>query len=80
LFLVKLFEEWPEAFMDSRVFLGPYSTLSSPSSRRLSVARITGYLNDVATVLTFQTSPAVAQLQRTRLSIQLLLDELTPDE
>jgi len=80
LFLVKLFEEWPEAFMDGRVFLGPYSTLSSPSSRRLSVARITGYLNDVATVLTFQTSPAVAQLQRTRLSIQLLLDELAPDE
>lgn len=80
LFLVKLFEEWPEAFMDGRVFLGPYSTLSSPSSRRLSVARITGYLNDVATVLTFQTSPPVAQLQRTRLSIQLLLDELAPDE
>jgi hypothetical protein len=80
LFLVKLFEEWPEAFMDGRVFLGPYSTLTSPSSRRLSVARITGYLNDVATVLTFQTSPAVAQLQRTRLSIQLLLDELAPDE
>jgi hypothetical protein len=80
LFLVKLFEEWPEAFMDGRVFLGPYSTLTSPSSRRLSVARITGYLNDVATVLTFQTSPAAAQLQRTRLSIQLLLDELAPDQ
>lgn len=80
LFLVKLFEQWPEAFMDGRVFVGPYATLSSPSSRRLSVARITGYLNDVATVLTFQTSPAAAQLQRTRLSVQLLLDELAPDE
>ena len=80
LFLVKLFEQWPEVFMDGRVFVGPYSTLSSPSSRRLSVARITGYLNDVATVLTFQTSPVTAQLQRTRLSIQLLLDELAPDE
>ena len=44
------------------------------------MARISGYLNDVATVLTFQTSPVVAQLQRIRLSIQLLLDELAPDE
>jgi hypothetical protein len=80
LFLVKLFEQWPEAFMDGRVFVGPYATLSSPSSQRLSVARISGYLNDVATVLTFQSAPATAQLQRTRLSIQLLLDELAPDE
>ena len=80
LFLVKLFEAWPEAFMDGHVFVGPYSTLSSATSKRLSVARITGYLNDVATVLTFQTTPQAAQLQRTRLSIQLLLDELAPDE
>jgi hypothetical protein len=40
LFLVKLLEEWPEAFMDGKVFGGPYQDLSSPSSRRLSLARV----------------------------------------
>jgi len=80
LFLVKLVEGWPEAFMDNRVFIGPYDSLPSPSSKRLSLARIVGYLNDVATLLSFETVPNTAQLRRTRLSIQLLQDELAPDQ
>jgi hypothetical protein len=80
LFLVKLLEAWPEAFMDGNVFAGPYVSLTAPSSQRLSLARAVGYLNDVATLLTVQTAPIVAQLQRTRLSIQLLLDELAPEQ
>lgn len=79
LFLVKLLEAWPEAFMDGRVFNGVYATVSSASSRRLSLARIVGYLNDVATLLSFQTTPGILQLQRTRLSVQLLLGELAPE-
>jgi hypothetical protein len=80
LFLVKLVESWPEAFMDNRVFIGPYESLPSPSSRRLSLARVVGYLNDIATLLSFETVPNTAQLRRTRLSIELLQDELAPDQ
>ncbi len=80
LFLVKLLENWPEAFMDNRVFVGPYESLPSPSSKRLSLARLVGYLNDVATLLSFETVPNTMQLRRTRLSIQLLQDELAPDQ
>lgn len=79
LFLVKLLEAWPEAFMDGRVFNGVYASVSSASSRRLSLARVVGYLNDVATLLSFETTPATPQLQRTRLSVQLLLGELAPE-
>lgn len=80
LFLVKLLENWPEAFMDGHVFTGPYTSLPSASSKRLSLARVVGYLNDLATLLTFQTTPSAAQLRRTRLSIALLQDELAPDQ
>lgn len=79
LFLVKLLENWPEAFLDSRVFLGPYSSLTSASSKRLSLARVGGYMNDLATLLAFQTIPTPVQLRRTRLSVQLLQDELAPE-
>lgn len=80
LYLVKLLESWPEAFMEGHVFAGLYSTLTSQSSKRLSLARVVGYLNDVATLLTFQVPPSVAQLRRTRLSVQLLQQELAPDQ
>lgn len=80
LFLVKLLESWPDAFMEGQVFTGPYTTLTSQSSKRLSLARIVGYLNDVATLLTFQVPPSVAQLRRTRLSVELLQQELAPDQ
>lgn len=80
LYLVKLLENWPEAFMEGRVFSGLYSTLTSQSSKRLSLARVVGYLNDVATLLTFQVPPSVPQLRRTRLSVQLLQQELAPDQ
>jgi hypothetical protein len=79
LFLVKLLEAWPEAFMDGQVFTGPFASLTSASSRRLSLARVVGSLNDIATLLTYQTVPGTAQLERTRLSIQLLLGELAPE-
>ena len=79
LYLVKLLESWPEAFMEGTVFSGAYTTLTSPSSRRLSLARVVGYLNDIATLLTFQ-SPNIVQLRRTRLSVELLQRELAPDQ
>ncbi|MFF2566725.1 ATP-binding protein [Streptomyces sp. NPDC058084] len=75
LFLVKLLEAWPEAFMDGGVFNGAYSTVSSPSARRISLATTVGYLNDVATLASFTTKNPL-RLQRTRLSVRLLADEL----
>jgi hypothetical protein len=80
LYLVKLLENWPEPFMERNVFAGPYTSLMSPSARRLSLARVVGYLNDVATLLTFQAAPSVSQLRRTRLSVHLLQQELAPEE
>jgi hypothetical protein len=79
LFLVKLLEKWPEAFMDGRVFRGPWSSVSSATARRLSVARVSGYMNDIGTLLTAQTASSITQLRRTRLSVQLLHNEIAPD-
>ncbi|MBW8481899.1 ATP-binding protein [Actinomadura parmotrematis] len=79
LFVVRLLEEWPETFMDGHVFAGPYASVSSLSARRLSVAKVAGYLNDIATLLSFTAERGPQQLQRTRLSIQLLADELVAE-
>lgn len=79
LFLVKLLESWPEAFLDGQVFVGVYADVS-PSAKRLSLARVVGYLNDVATLSSFQTTPSPAALRRTRLSVQLLQDELALEQ
>lgn len=79
LYLVTLLESWPEAFMEGAVFNGPYGSLASSASRRLSLARVVGYLNDVATLATFQARPDVTQLRRTRLSMQLLQQELATE-
>ena len=78
LFLVKLLENWPEAFLDGQLFDGTYASLASKSSKRLSLARVAGYLNDVATLLTFE-APSKSQLRRTQLSLQLLTQELAPE-
>jgi hypothetical protein len=79
LFTVKLLEAWPEAFMDGHAFMAPYCSVSSPSARRLSLARVVGYLNDIATLMSFRADPGPLQLQRTRLSIKLLADELAAE-
>ncbi|OEJ33096.1 ATP-binding protein [Streptomyces subrutilus] len=75
LYTVKLLEQWPEPFMDGKVFNGPYAGLSSHSAKRLSLARTVGYLNDIATIASF-TATDPLRLQRTRLSVRLLADEL----
>ncbi|KUN80357.1 hypothetical protein AQJ66_26850 [Streptomyces bungoensis] len=80
LFLVRLLEQWPEAFMDGHVFKGPYGSVSSPSAQRLSLARTAGYLSDIATQASFEGPALPVQLLRTRLSAQLLQDELADEE
>ncbi|MFB7540960.1 ATP-binding protein [Streptomyces zaomyceticus] len=76
LFLVRLVESLPSAFMDNRVFRGVYEGVASASARRLSLARTVGYLSDVATQATFAGASLPNQLLRTRLSIRLLADDL----
>ncbi|MEW1906178.1 ATP-binding protein [Streptomyces sp. NPDC086147] len=78
--LVRMVDTTPEAFLDGRVFRGPYTTVHSPAARSLSLARVTGYLADVATIGTFASEATVLQLQRARLSVTLLADELAGDE
>ncbi|MGA6158942.1 ATP-binding protein [Stenotrophomonas sp. NPDC087984] len=78
--LVRLVQAVPESFMDGAVFRGPYAGVSSPSGKALSLARVTGCLADVATLGTFADGATVQQLQRARLSITLLRDELAGEE
>ncbi|MGK8505266.1 ATP-binding protein [Nocardia asiatica] len=80
LFLVRLVEAWPEAFMDEKVFQGLYTGVTSLGARRLSVARTVGYLADVATQASYPVVNLPSQLERTRLSIQLLADELSGEQ
>ncbi|MDN2495881.1 ATP-binding protein [Nocardia nova] len=79
LFLPRLVEAWPEAFMDDKVFRGLFAGVTSLGARRLSVARTVGYLADVATQESFSAASLPSQLERTRLSIQLLGDELAEE-
>lgn len=79
LFLVRLLESWPSAFMDNHVFQGVYEGVSSASAQRLSLARTVGYLSDVATQASYAGASLPSQLLRTRLSIRLLADELAEE-
>jgi hypothetical protein len=79
MFVPRLLEEWPDAFMDGAVFAGPFLEVGSPAGRRLSVSRIVGYLYDVALLCTVQAPMLKEQLVRARVSIQLLPGELAPD-
>lgn len=80
LFVARLVEEWPEAFMDGLVFRGPYADLESKTSQRLAVRAVTSLLADVAQ-LTSALELNQIQLQRCRLSVLLLREEVsTPSE
>jgi histidine kinase/DNA gyrase B/HSP90-like ATPase len=76
LFLPTLLDAEPALFMDGKVFQGPYGTVTSKSARRLSLARVTAYLTDIATMASLPGAVGTTQLRRTRLSIQLLSDEM----
>ncbi|MFD4546311.1 ATP-binding protein [Streptomyces sp. NPDC058466] len=78
--LVRLVETMPATFLDGHVFRGPYANVASDSARALSLARVTGYLSDVATHGTYAAGATAYQLQRARLSAALLVDELAGDE
>ena len=80
IFTARLVEEWPEAFMDGRLFRGAFESVGSSAGKRVSVGRIVSYLYDAALLADAKMSDQVNQLARARLSLQLLRMELvTPD-
>lgn len=79
LYLVRLLEEWPEVFLDGKVFRSPHDGLTSTAAQRHSLSRVTSLLSDVASA-SYQSDPGSVRLQRIRLSVLLLTDELAPEE
>ena len=79
MFIPRLLEEWPEAFMDGSVFAAPYADIANNPGRRVSVGKVAGYLYDVALLADAQTPPPKDELVRARLSLNLLRGELAPD-
>jgi hypothetical protein len=78
-FIPRLLEEWPEAFMDGKLFSGLYAGLSSTAGKRLSMGRLISYVYDVALLADAQSKPRKDELLRARLSISLLQRELVVD-
>lgn len=77
MFVPRLVEEWSDAFMDGRVFSGPYVGVASLVARRVSVGKILGYLYDVARLMVAQHSMTKDELIRARFSLELLETELS---
>lgn len=75
MYLPRLLEEWPEAFMDGAVFRGGYTSVSSGSGRRVTVGRVVSYLYDAALAADARAS-GTNQLAKCRLSLQLLRGEM----
>jgi hypothetical protein len=70
--------EWPEAFLDHRLFARPYKGLE-PASQQQALGRITGYLNDVAWLAASPIGAERDDLIRARLSLRLLPDEVAAE-
>ena len=57
LYLVRVLEEWPEAFLDGTVFAARTARWDRRQLAGLALSRITSLLSDVAEALTYQTDP-----------------------
>ena len=77
-FVARLLDEWPEAFLDGKVFRAVYDGVSSDAGRQISVGRVVSYVYDVAVAAESQKALAMPSLARAALSIQLLRAELAP--
>lgn len=74
--LTRLLVGRPDAFMDGRVFRASYSTLTDAHAQRAGLERVTDLLSDVAALSDQPVRRRSEELQRGRLSISLLSDEL----
>lgn len=74
--LVRLLTGRPDAFLDGRVFAAAYATLTDADAQRAGLERVTDLLSDVAALSDQPVRRRSEELQRGRLSISLLSDEL----
>jgi hypothetical protein len=77
LYLVRLFEEWSEAFTDGRVFIDRYADLSADESKQMIRARLSSLLLDCAYMAVHEKEITIpTSLKRARLSIEILRQKL----
>ena len=74
----RIVAEWPEAFLDHRLFARPYRGLEGASQQQ-ALGRVVGYLNDAAWLASSPVGASREELVRARLSLQLLPDEFAAD-
>ena len=70
----RIVADWPEAFLDHRLFARPYRGLEAASQQQ-ALGRIVGYLNDAAWLASSPVGADREELIRSRFSLQLLPDE-----
>jgi hypothetical protein len=75
--LLRLLKGRPDAFMDGQVFSASYATLTDAEAQRAGLDRVTDLLSDVAALSDQPVRRRSEELQRGRLSISLLSDELS---
>lgn len=76
--LPRIVSDWPEAFLDGRVFDPPYLSMAEANQqgRWLSLARIAGYLYDLGVLVDRPVKLRGDALRRAALSLELLAREL----
>lgn len=67
----RIVAEWPEAFLDHRLFARPYRGLEAASQQQ-ALGRIVGYLNDASWLASSPVGADREELVRARFSLQLL--------
>ncbi len=72
----RVIEEWPEAFLDGRLFTRPFADVPTPGARRQMVSSVTGLVSDLAWLTANPVNPPRDQMIRARLSLRLLPNEL----
>lgn len=77
--LVSVVAYRPAAFLDGQVFRTSYASLTEEAARRAGLERVTDLLSDVAALSDQPIRRSPEELQRGRLSIWLLEDELADD-
>ncbi|MEU2166912.1 ATP-binding protein [Micromonospora chersina] len=74
--IVRLIERRPDAFLDGRVFRRRFSTLTDETARALGLSRVTSLVNEIALMADHRPRLEVDELQRMRLSCDLVEREL----
>ncbi|WP_433612574.1 ATP-binding protein [Dactylosporangium sp. CA-139114] len=74
--VVRLIERRPDAFLDGRVFRRRFGTLTDETARSLGLSRVTSLVSEIALMADHTPRLEVDELQRMRLSCDLVEREL----